>query len=130
MFDFLSEFGEFMILAAVAAGIITLLFRLFYGSFKGREETKRILQEKRFYLPVALGSFVSINWLTFSIFSMRSVSIAFSGAMAILAVMAPALKVSTRTTWKNAFYLLYSFAVVTTLGFAPIVVLLAGAGLR
>jgi hypothetical protein len=120
------ELGEIMILAVVAAGIITLLFRFLYGSFKGREETQRILREKRFNLPVALGSFVLITWLTFSLFSIRSVAMAFSGAMAILAVMAPVLKVCTRTTWQNAFYLLYSFTVVT-LGFISILVLLAGA---
>jgi hypothetical protein len=130
MDDFFSEIAELMILAAFVAGIVTLLFRFFYGSFKGRDETQRVLREKRVYLPVALGSFILVTWLTYSLFSIRSVAIAFYVAMAILVAMAPVFKLYTRTTWQNAIYLLYSFTVVNLVGFIPLFVLLAGAGLR
>jgi hypothetical protein len=63
MVEFFGQIGEIMLWAAIPAGLIILLFRIFYGSFKGISETLNILKEKRVYLLGALGSFTLMIWI-------------------------------------------------------------------
>jgi hypothetical protein len=130
MDDLFTRILDLVIISGIPAGIVTILFRLFYGTFKGRAERDGVLRERRFYLPVAIGSFVWMFYLLYSLLEFGSYAIAFYGTVVILAAMALVFKVTTRTTWQGAFFMLYCFSVVTMVGFLPVFVLLAGAGLR
>ena len=125
MDDFFDQIVWIMLLAAIPAGLIMLLFRIFYGSFKGIPETKSILTEKRVYLPVALGSFTLMIWIFYSIFHIRSWTITNSGAAVLLATMAPVFKANLRTTWKNTIYLCYAFTLASVLVYFAMFALVA-----
>ena len=125
MGDFFSVIVDIMLLAAIPAVLITFLFRILYGSFKGKPEIGVTLRGKRVYIPVVLGSFILIIWMIYSLFHMGSVSIAFAGATVLLAAMAPVFKVYLKTTWQNTFYIGYGFTLACILGFLTVAALLA-----